>query len=418
MVRSKRCDFKAMSVSEAFLTHFDCSETGERLPADALHNLSSAGAPLLARYDMGRISETVSPEDIAARPQSMWRYAELLPHCGLAEPVSLGEAMTPLVPLKNLAPKGGRLLVKDEGRMPTGSFKARGLAMAVTMAKHFGVKRMALPTNGNAGAALAAYANRAGIESFIFCPGETPAINMHETLVSGGNIWRVNGQIHECGRIVAEGKETVGWHDVSTLKEPYRLEGKKTMGFEIAEQMGWELPDAIFYPTGGGTGLIGMWKAFEELAALGWIGRLLPRMVCVQSTGCAPIVRAWEEGREEAETWENPRTMVNGVRVPVAFADRLMLRTIAESKGFGVAVSDEEVMTARDEIVRAEGMLLCPEGAACYAAWQRARCEGRIGSGDRVVLFNTQTALKADMKGDIPRLDISKPIDYQAMLSA
>lgn len=401
-----------------FLTHFECSETGERLAADALHNLSTAGAPLLARYDLARMADAVSREDIATRPHDMWRYGELLPHFGITDPVSLGETMTPLVALERLAPKGGRLLVKDEGRMPTGSFKARGLAMAVTMAKHFGVTRMALPTNGNAGASLAGYANRAGLESFIFCPDETPAINMHETVASGGNIWRVNGQIHECGRIVADGKAAIGWHDVSTLKEPYRLEGKKTMGFEIAEQMGWDFPEAIFYPTGGGTGLIGMWKAFKELAGLGWVGRRRPKMVCVQSTGCAPIVKAWEDDREEAETWASPHTIVNGVRVPVAFADRLMLRTIRESRGFGIAVSDEEVLAARERVVREEGLLLCPEGAACYAAWRRARNEGRIGSADRVVLFNTQTALKADMTGDIPRLDISKPIDYQAMLDA
>ncbi len=290
-----------------FVTHLECAMTGERYPADVLHNLSRAGKPLLVRYDLDGVKKALSKDALAQRPQDLWRYRELLPVRRLADIVSLGEAVTPLVTLPKLQKKlgGGEILVKDEGRLPTGSFKARGLVMAVSMAKALGVKHMAMPTNGNAGAALAAYASRCGIKTTIFCPEDTPEVNVSEIALQGASVYRVNGLIDDCGKIVGEGKDKVGWFDTSTLKEPYRIEGKKTMGLELAEQLGWDVPDVILYPTGGGTGLIGMWKAFAELEAIGFIGKKRPRMVAVQASGCAPMVRAYEQGVEHATRWEN-----------------------------------------------------------------------------------------------------------------
>ncbi len=281
-----------------FVTHLECAATGERHAADEIHNVSRAGKPLLVRYDFDGVKKAVSKDMLASRPPDLWRYRELLPVRRVQDIVSLGEAMTPLLPLPKLTAKlrGDEILVKDEGRLPTGSFKARGLAMAVSMAKAFGIKHMAMPTNGNAGAALAAYASHAGIKTTIFCPEDTPDVNVSEIGLQGAAVYRVNGLIDDCGKLVAEGKAKVGWFDVSTLKEPYRIEGKKTMGLELAEQLGWTVPDIIFYPTGGGTGLIGMWKAFAELAAIGFIGHKRPRMVAVQAAGCAPMVRAYEVG--------------------------------------------------------------------------------------------------------------------------
>ena len=283
---------------ETFVTHLECSATGERYPADELHNVSRTGKPLLVRYDLAGIRHALSKTALAQRPRDLWRYRELLPVRRAENIVSLGEAVTPLVAMPKLAARLGarEILVKDEGRLPTGSFKARGLVMAVSMAKALGVSHMAMPTNGNAGAALAAYASRAGIRSTIFCPDDTPEVNVSEIALQGASVYRVNGLIDDCGKIVAEGKAKVGWFDISTLKEPYRIEGKKTMGLELAEQLGWNVPDVILYPTGGGTGLIGMWKAFAELEAIGFIGAKRPRMVAVQAAGCAPMVRAYERG--------------------------------------------------------------------------------------------------------------------------
>ena len=301
-----------------FVTHLECAYTGERHAADAVHNLSRAGKPLLVRYDLVGIAKALSKEALARRAPDLWRYRELLPVRRVQDIVSLGEAMTPLLGLPRLAARLGtaELLVKDEGRLPTGSFKARGLVMAVSMAKAFGIEHMAMPTNGNAGAALAAYATRTGIRTTIFCPEDTPEVNVSEIALQGATVYRVNGLIDDCGKIVGAGKEKVGWFDVSTLKEPYRIEGKKTMGLELAEQLGWELPDVIFYPTGGGTGLIGMWKAFAELEAIGFIGAKRPRMIAVQASGCAPMVRAFEAGVEHAPRFENAHTVASGIRVP------------------------------------------------------------------------------------------------------
>ena len=372
------CMNDSIPESATFVSHLECSQTGDRYPADKLHNLSKANKPLLVRYDLEGVAASINKGMLAERPANMWRYPEFLPVRRSENIVSLGEVQTPLIDCERLARGPGRLIIKDESRLPTGSFKARGLAMAVSMAKELGVRRLAMPTNGNAGAALAAYASRAGMEAFVFCPDDTPDINVREIAAQGAAVWLVNGLIHECGKIVAAGKEAMGWFDVSTLKEPYRIEGKKTMGLELADQLGWTLPDVIFYPTGGGTGLIGMWKAFEELGRIGWIDRRRPRMVAVQAAGCAPIVRAFEDGLERAPPWENAHTVAAGIRVPVAIGDFLMLQAIRDSGGFAIAVEDDAILAARDEVARSEGLLMCPESAATYAAYKDALNSGRV----------------------------------------
>ena len=380
-----------------FTSHLECSASGKRYPADVLHGLSAAGKPLLVRYDLEAVKRAVTRETFTGRREGgFWRYRELLPVRRAENVVTLGEVTTPLVPLDAIAKRHGarQLLVKDEGRLPTGSFKARGLALAVAMAKELGVTRMAMPTNGNAGAALAAYAARAGIETFVFCPADTPEINVREIALAGAHVTLVDGLINDCGRRVAEGRERMGWFDVSTLKEPYRIEGKKTMGYELAEQSGWKLPDVILYPTGGGTGLIGMWKAFAELEAIGFIDSHRPRMVAVQAAGCAPIVRAWERGDTHAEPWQNAHTTAAGIRVPAAIGDFLILDAVRKSGGFAIAVDDAAIAQALAEVARIEGLLLCPEGAATHAAWRAALADGRIGTDETVVLFNCASGLK------------------------
>jgi threonine synthase len=366
------------------VTHLECSLTGERYEAGQVHNLSRAGKPLLVRYDLEAAKRTLTRDSVAARDAGMWKWRELLPHDG--DPVTLGELETPLLPLPNTG--GPNLLVKDEGRLPTGSFKARGLAMAVTMAKQFGIERIAMPTNGNAGAALAAYGARAGIATIVICPAETPEINVTETAAYGARVYVADGQIDECGALVGKGAAEGLWFDLSTLKEPYRLEGKKVMGFELAEQLGWKLPDAIFYPTGGGTGLIGMWKAFDELETVGLIGPERPRMYAVQAEGCAPIVRAFEKGEEFAERWEHAATVATGIRVPKAVGDFLILRAVRESGGAGIAVSEEAILQAVEDAARDDGFLFCPEGGAVLAAWRKALTEGLVSPGEHVLLFN------------------------------
>jgi threonine synthase len=400
-----------------FVTHLECSATGERYPADEMHNLSRAGKPLLVRYDLAGVEKSLSKNALAQRPHDFWRYRELLPVRRVENIVSLGEAITPIVAMPKLAKKltVGEILVKDEGRLPTGSFKARGLAMAVSMAKALGVTHMAMPTNGNAGAALAAYASRAGIRTTVFCPQDTPEVNVREIALQGATVYRVNGLIDDCGKIVMQGQAKVGWFDTSTLKEPYRIEGKKTMGLELAEQLGWELPDVVLYPTGGGTGLIGMWKAFAELEAIGFIGKKRPRMVAVQAAGCAPIVRAYDAGVEHATRWEDAQTIAAGIRVPQAIGDFLVLRAVRESGGFAIAVTDEAITAAIDEVARAEGLLLCPEGAATYAALQQSIADGRIRRDERVLLFNCATGLKYPMPPVGRTLDRLQPIDFATL---
>lgn len=402
-----------------FVTHLECSMTGERFEADRVHNLSRVGRPLLVRYDLPALAKAISKHELRERPMDLWRYREFLPVRHAEHIVSLGENVTPIVPCARTQ-KGlgatGELFIKDEGRLPTGSFKARGLCIAVSMAVELGLKRLAMPTNGNAGAAMSAYAARAGITSFIFCPHDTPQTNLREIAIQGAQVFSVNGLINDCGKIVAQGKEVMEWFDLSTLKEPYRIEGKKTMGLELAEQFGWELPDVIFYPTGGGTGLIGMVKAFDELEAIGWIGSKRPRMVAVQASGCAPIVRAWEQGHEHAELWENAHTIAWGIRVPAAVGDFLIIRGIRSTNGFGSIVTDEEILAARAEMAANEGFLLCPEGAATYAAYKNELKSGRIQKSDRVVLFNCASGLKYDLPPTTRSCDRLKPVDFEAML--
>ncbi len=387
------------------VTHLECSLTGERYEAGQVHGLSSAGKPLLVRYDFNKARETLTRDDVALRERTMWKWRELLPLPHGVEPVSLGEPDTPIIRLPSL---GANVLVKDEGRLPTGSFKARGLAMAVTMAKHFGITRIAMPTNGNAGAALAAYGARAGIETVVICPAETPEINVREAAAHGAKVYVADGQIDECGRLVAEGAAEGRWFDCSTLKEPYRLEGKKVMGFELAEQLGWKLPDAIFYPTGGGTGLIGMWKAFDELEAVGLIGPERPRMLAIQAAGCAPIVRAFEDDAEFAERWEGAATVATGIRVPKAVGDFLILRAVRDSGGAALAVEESAIVQAVDDVARADGMLLCPEGGAVVAGWRLALERGLVGRDETALLFNCANGNKYPLADRAQRLMLAE----------
>ena len=398
---------------ESFVSHLECSMTGERYEADRIHGLSRVGRPLLVRYDLERARTALTREALARRPMDMWRYREILPVREAANIVSLGETATPIVDLPRTAARHGAtdLLVKDEGRLPTGSFKARGLVMAVSMAKALGIGKIAMPTNGNAGAALAAYASRAGIETVVLCPDDTPDINVREIGAQGARVYRVNGLIDDCGKIVAEGAARGEWFDLSTLKEPYRIEGKKTMGLELAEQLGWTVPDVIFYPTGGGTGLIGMWKGFDELETLGLIGAKRPRMIAVQAEGCAPIVKAFEDGVEHAERWEGAHTKAAGIRVPKAVGDFLVLRAVRESNGVAMAVSDDALMAAVEDTARLDGLLLCPEGGATLAAWRQALDTGLVGKDERVVLFNCATGLKYPLPDRSIALDRHQPLD-------
>lgn len=382
------------------VTHLECGLTSEVHEVGKVHNLSKAGKPLIVRYDLDALKNAVTKDEIERRTGGFWKYREFLPIPDEDAVVSLGEELTPIVDCPTLmADYGGKgkLLVKDEGRLPTGSFKARGLALAVAMANVFGKKTLAMPTNGNAGAALAAYGSRVGMETICFCPADTPKVNIQEMALQGATVHLVDGFITDCGRIVGENKDREGWFDVSTLKEPYRIEGKKTMGLELAEQLGWRVPDVIFYPTGGGTGLIGMWKAFAELEAIGWIGSKRPKMVAVQATGCAPIVRAYEAGERFAEPWVDAATVAAGIRVPGAVGDFLILDAVRESGGFAIAVDDEAIRSARYDCGTREGLLLCPEGAATLAAYKTALANGMIEASDEAVLFNCGSGLKYPM---------------------
>ena len=413
-------DLNLTEARPSFVTHLECSYEGDAYPPDQLHGLSKAGKPLLVRYDLEGVKAALSKEILLARPMDMWRWRELLPVRDAENIVSLGEIATPLIPLPRLAQKhgaknAGNLLVKDEGRLPTGSFKARGLVMAVSMAKALGVSKIAMPTNGNAGAALAAYCSTAGIESYVFCPDDTPEVNVREIAMQGAKTWRVNGFINDCGHIVADGEDVKGWFNLSTLKEPYRIEGKKTMGLELAEQLGWEMPDVIFYPTGGGTGLIGMWKAFDELEKIGFIGSERPRMVAVQATGCAPIVNAFEAGSRHAEPIKDAHTAAAGIRVPAAIGDFLILDAVRESGGFAIAVDDDAILEVQNRIAGDDGLLLCPEGAATVAAWELSLERGLVDVNDRAIFFNCATGLKYPMPPADDFIDQHQPIDYDAM---
>ena len=401
---------------KSYVSHLECSLSGKKYDKNKIHGLSDAGKPLLVRYDLKQLKKEIKRKSLEDNPKSgFWRYSFLLPVVKTKDRISLGEVQTPLIKLENSINNiefYGDLFVKDESYLPTASFKARGLSLAVSMAKQFKLKHLAIPTNGNAGAALAAYASRAKIKSTVFCPDDTPDINVREIKSLGADTYLVNGLINECGKLVLEGKEKVGWFDISTLKEPYRIEGKKTMGLELAEQFAWELPDVIFYPTGGGTGLIGMWKAFKELYELGWISKKMPRMIAVQAEGCAPIYEAWRKGDEFAQLWENARTIAAGIRVPVAVGDFLIIRSINESSGFSITVSDDEILHSREQVSCNDGMLLCPEGAATFAAFNKSLKEGLISKNDKVVLFNCASGLKYPLPKVKNYLDKNSKINF------
>jgi len=377
----------------SFFADLVCTKCGRLHARHSRANLcGTCGSPLFARYDEGSLDR----DEAASRPPTIWRWHEMMPVEDPSNIVSLGEGGTPLLRANRLgAPAGfSDLWIKDEGGNPTGSFKARGLSAAVSRAKDLGYTKIALPTAGNAGGAAAAYAAKAGMECHVFMPEDTPPLFKIECERYGAKVTMVPGLIDACGKIVAERAPREGWHDVSTLKEPYRVEGKKTMGYELAEDFAWDLPDAILYPTGGGTGLIGMWKAFEEMEALGWIGTKRPRMISVQAAGCAPISKAFTEGKPDSEKWENARTYASGLRVPKAFADFLILRDIRASRGDAVAVTDDEMRRAADEMGSAEGLFVCPEGAAVWAAAKNLVGEGRLDRRSKIVLFNTGTGFK------------------------
>ena len=380
----------------SFAQEIVCARCDKRFELSQLLNLCPCGSPLLVRYDLKQAKATLAKPALRGRVASLWRYRELLPLQDDANLVSLGEGYTPLLDANSLGGELGlrKLWVKDEAQNPTGSFKDRGLSVAISRAKELGVRKAAIPSAGNAGGSFAAYAARAGIEAHVFMPRDTPIANQIEVVQYGAKLSLVDGLINDCGRIIAERKVAEGWFDFSTLKEPYRVEGKKTMGYEIAEQLDWRLPDVIVYPTGGGTGLIGMWKAFAELEELGWIGKARPRMVSVQASGCAPIVKAFLENKTSAEPWQNARTVASGLRVPQAVADFLMLRVLRESRGIALSVSDDEMLAEIPRIGKAEGLFFCPEGAACVAALRLLVGNGWIIPADEVLIFNTASGLK------------------------
>ncbi|MSQ93944.1 MAG: threonine synthase [Gemmataceae bacterium] len=403
-----------------FVTHLESTIDGTRFDADRVWTVHQ-GRPLWVRYDLAAVKNAVKPSDFGSRVNSLWRYQELLPLPKGVEPVTLGEGMSPLLACPRLGKALGlsRLYIKDESQLPTGSFKSRGMAAAVSMAKHLGLKRLAVPTAGNAGGALAAYGARAGMEVFIFMPDDTPFINQLEAYLCGAKVFLVNGLINDCGKIVREGTDKLGWFDMSTLKEPYRLEGKKTMGLEIAEQFAWKLPDVILYPTGGGTGLIGMWKAFHELQTLDWLkAPKLPRLVSCQSDGCAPIVRAFEKGERFAALFPNANTVASGLRVPMAVGDFMMLDAIKASGGCAIAGREETIVPWMRRAASLEGIAICPETAVCFDALEKLICDGRIGRDEEIVVFNTGAAQKyiEAVKLELPRIDKNQTVDYDKLV--
>lgn len=378
------------------ITHLECSLCGKRHEAGKIHNLCQCGGPLLVRYDLQKLRESWSRDWIPNGPSSMWRYAPVLPVSKPSAMISLGEGMTPLIPTRRLGARFGArdLWVKDEGVNPTGSFKARGLSCAISMCAELGIQKVAVPSAGNAAGAMAAYAAAAGIEAHIFMPRDVPQSNFIECSATGAKVTLVDGLISDCGKMAASRKDAEGWFDVSTLKEPYRIEGKKTIGYEVAEQFRWQLPDVIFYPCGGGVGMIGMWKAFEEMEALVWISSKRPKMIAVQATGCAPIVKAFEEGKPRSEFFENAETVASGLRVPKALGDFLVLNAVRESGGTAVAVSDEQIIDAGIMLASDEGIFAAPEGGACVAALKKLLDNGFLKPEERIVIYNTGSGLK------------------------
>lgn len=427
-------DFAGMN---PYVLYLEAAIDGTQLPSNTIQSMHK-DRPLWVRYDLPAIRRSVTKSMLAERPATMWRFRELLPP-GPEQPlVSLGENRTPLLECPRLAAHFGlrNVWIKDESQLPTGSFKSRGMAMAITMAKHFGIQRVALPSAGNAGGAAAWYAARAGLEAFVFMPEDTPIVNVYECALAGAHTYLVNGLINDCGRIVRDGKEKMGWFDLSTLKEPYRIEGKKTMGLELAEQFAWDLPEFILYPTGGGTGLIGMWKAFSELAELGWLTnadcpvtthdgspppagpvRGLPRLISCQSEGCEPIARAYREDARFANPHVGAATVASGIRVPVAVGDFMILDAVRASGGCAMAVAEQRLREWMTLVARLEGISLCPEAAACIGSLEQLVQEGRVGVDERVVIFNTGAVQKyvEAMASELPRLDLRQPIDWQSL---
>ncbi|MFI6344376.1 threonine synthase [Streptomyces sp. NPDC050560] len=397
------------------LSHLECSRTGKRYDADLVQGVSEAGVPLLARYDLERVAATVTPGDLASRPADLWRYHEVLPVRDESRVVTLGEGMTPLLPMRAYGASIGvpGLLMKDEGLVPTGSFKARGAAVGVSRAAELGVTGVAMPTNGNAGAAWAVYAARAGMRSLIAMPVDAPPITRAECVVAGAELYLVDGLIGDAGKLVnAAVRERDGYQEVSTLKEPYRLEGKKTMGYEIAEQLGWRTPDVILYPAGGGVGLIGIHKALLEMRELGWIKGELPRLVAVQAEGCAPLVKAYEEGKDVSEPFPDAHTVAFGITVPKALGDFLVLKAVRETEGTAIAVSDAELLAEQRQLAHKEGAFVCPEGAACFAAARRLRESGWLREGESTVVLNTGAGIKypETVPVDVPTLAVDAHI--------
>lgn len=409
--------------AKSYLSHLECSLCGKNYDAHVLQSLcEECHKPLVPRYDLNSLRGAWTPDSLREREPSMWRYRELLPVQEEKNIISLGEMRTPLIHARKLGAQLGlkQLWVKDETHLPTGTFKSRGLSMAISRAVEFGVKRVAIPSAGNAAEALSAYAARAGLESFVFMPKDAPLTNQRICQANGSKVFLVNGLISDAGKIVREGVDECGWFDFSTFKEPYRLEGKKTMGLELAEQLGWKLPDVIIYPTGGGTGLVGMWKAFDELESLGWIDSKRPRMVSVQSSGCAPIVKAFKAGAEEAEFWDDATTIAGGLRVPGPLADRLILQALYQSNGSAVAVPDSLIQAAMMQMSRSEGLLASPESAATLVAAEKLVNLGEIKADELVVLFSCGTMLKhIDLLKDTeqPILQPNEVIDYKKILN-
>src|SRR6476620_1751045 len=398
-----------------FVSHIECTVCGRRHEAGQLLTVcQDCGQMLAVRYDLPRAAAAVTPESLKSRPPGMYRFRELVPLDAAEEPVTLGEGGTPLLALPRLAAHLGlrHLWAKDEGQNPTGTFKARGLGMAITKARALGVRGLMIPSAGNAGGAAAVYGARAGLPVAVVVPRDTPEAAIAEAALAGAHVFTSDGTIATAGRASASVAPALGWFDLATLKEPYRLEGKKTMGLELAEQLGWDAPDVLVYPTGGGTGLVGIWKAYEELGEMGWVKAGQPRFVAVQASGCAPMVRAFEAGTEHAPRWEDAHTIASGIRVPQAIGDFLILRAVRESKGFAIAVTDENISAALDEVSREEGLLLCPEGAATYAAYKQSLADGRVAKNDRVMLFNCATGLKYPLPPVTRTLDRHQPIDY------
>jgi len=394
-----------------YIKHFESAIDGTLFPADRLQTWHE-GRPLWSRYDLNAIRQAVSPKQIAARPATMWRYRELLPVGDEIAPVTLDEQVSPMVDCPRLAGHFGLrdVMIKDESRLPHCSFKARGLSLATTMARHFGVRRIAMASNGNAGGTMAMYAARAGLESVCFMPKNTPLTNVAEASLSGCHVFRANGLIDQCGKLIREGHNRGLWFDISTMKEPYRLEGKKTMGLELAEQLGWRLPNVIIYPTGGGTALIAMWKAFQELRELGWlVNNQMPRMVSVQSSGCQPLVLAFQRGERFVQRFENAATIASGLRVPAGIGDFMVLDAVRESEGLVVAAEESRLFEWQRKVAELEGMFVCPEAATCVAALETLVADGEINRGDEVVIFNTAAGQKymEHVELDVPELDLA-----------